>query len=168
MPARLRSSLAPMQPSRGRRIYGRTSRGESSRGSPPTSSSPSPLRRPPPGRPRPRAAGRGRSSAGLAAKFFQPFPETVIAVTGTNGKTSNVELTRQLWRTAGNHAASLGTLGVTTADDQVTTGLTTPDIVTFLSNLAGPARMGIRHAALAGRTHATPQYRTEGLPVRAA
>ncbi|HEX8578325.1 MAG TPA: Mur ligase family protein, partial [Allosphingosinicella sp.] len=81
-----------------------------------------------------------RDFAALAAKFFAPFPETVIAVTGTNGKTSNVELTRQLWRMAGHPAASIGTLGVTTADDQVTTGLTTPDIVTFLSNMAGLAR----------------------------
>src|SRR5689334_22599179 len=32
-----------------------------------------------------------RTFAQLAAKFFQPFPKTVVAVTGTNGKTSNVE-----------------------------------------------------------------------------
>ena len=39
-----------------------------------------------------------RAFARLAARFFAPFPETVVAVTGTNGKTSTVELTRQLWR----------------------------------------------------------------------
>jgi UDP-N-acetylmuramoyl-L-alanyl-D-glutamate--2,6-diaminopimelate ligase len=109
-----------------------------------------------------------RDFAGLAAKFFAPFPETVIAVTGTNGKTSNVELTRQLWRMAGHPAASIGTLGVTTADDQVTTGLTTPDIATFLSNMAGLAREGISHAAFEASSHGLSQYRTEGLPVRAA
>jgi UDP-N-acetylmuramoyl-L-alanyl-D-glutamate--2,6-diaminopimelate ligase len=109
-----------------------------------------------------------REFARLAAKFFEPFPETVIAVTGTNGKTSNVELTRQLWRMAGHPAASIGTLGVTTADDQVTTGLTTPDIVTFLSNMAGLAREGISHAAFEASSHGLSQYRTEGLPVRAA
>ncbi len=109
-----------------------------------------------------------REFARLAAKFFKPFPETVIAVTGTNGKTSNVELTRQLWRIAGHHAASIGTLGVTTADDQVTTGLTTPDIVTFLSNMAGLAREGVTHAAFEASSHGLSQYRTEGLPVNAA
>jgi UDP-N-acetylmuramoyl-L-alanyl-D-glutamate--2,6-diaminopimelate ligase len=109
-----------------------------------------------------------REFARLAAKFFKPFPETVVAVTGTNGKTSNVELTRQLWRMAGHHAASIGTLGVTTADDQVTTGLTTPDIVTFLSNMAGLAREGVTHAAFEASSHGLSQYRTEGLPVRAA
>jgi UDP-N-acetylmuramoyl-L-alanyl-D-glutamate--2,6-diaminopimelate ligase len=109
-----------------------------------------------------------REFARLAAKFFAPFPKTVVAVTGTNGKTSNVELTRQLWRMAGHHAASIGTLGVTTADDSVTTGLTTPDIVTFLSNMAGLAREGVTHAAFEASSHGLAQYRTEGLPVQAA
>jgi UDP-N-acetylmuramoyl-L-alanyl-D-glutamate--2,6-diaminopimelate ligase len=109
-----------------------------------------------------------REFARLAAKFFQPFPETLVAVTGTNGKTSSVELTRQLWRMTGHHAASIGTLGVTTADDQVTTGLTTPDIVTFLGNMGGLAREGVTHAAFEASSHGLSQYRTEGVPVRAA
>ena len=112
---------------------------------------------------RPRAA-----FARLAARFFAPFPATAIAVTGTNGKTSVVELTRQLWRMAGHHAASIGTLGVTTADERVTTGLTTPDIVTFLSNAGGLAREGVTHLAFEASSHGLSQYRTEGLPVQAA
>lgn len=106
--------------------------------------------------------------ARLAAKFFAPFPATAVAVTGTNGKTSTVEMTRQLWRMAGFHAASIGTLGVTTADERVSTGLTTPDIVTFLSNVAGLAREGVTHVAFEASSHGLSQYRTEGLPVRAA
>jgi UDP-N-acetylmuramoyl-L-alanyl-D-glutamate--2,6-diaminopimelate ligase len=109
-----------------------------------------------------------REFARLATRFFEPFPETVVAVTGTNGKTSSVELTRQLWRMAGHHAASIGTLGVTTADDRTTIGLTTPDIVTFLSNMAGLAREGVTHAAFEASSHGLSQFRTEGLPVRAA
>lgn len=105
--------------------------------------------------------------ARLAARFFAPFPETVVAVTGTNGKTSTVELTRQLWRMAGHHAASIGTLGVTTAGDQATTGLTTPDVVTFLSNVAGLKREGVTHVAFEASSHGLSQYRTEGLPVDA-
>jgi UDP-N-acetylmuramoyl-L-alanyl-D-glutamate--2,6-diaminopimelate ligase len=106
--------------------------------------------------------------ARAAAAFFAPFPDTTVAVTGTNGKTSTVEMTRQLWRMAGHHAASIGTLGVTTADDRVTTGLTTPDVVTFLSNVAGLAREGVTHLAFEASSHGLSQYRTEGLPVRAA
>ena len=109
-----------------------------------------------------------RLFARIAAPFFAPYPATTVAVTGTNGKTSTVELTRQLWRLAGHRAASIGTLGVTTADDQVTTGLTTPDIVTFLANMGGLAREGLSHVAFEASSHGLAQYRTEGLPVRAA
>ena len=109
-----------------------------------------------------------RLFAELAAKYYAPYPETIVAVTGTNGKTSTVELTRQLWRMAGHRSASIGTLGVTTADDQVSTGLTTPDIVTFLSNMAGLKRMGISHVAYEASSHGLDQYRAEGVPVKAA
>ena len=106
-----------------------------------------------------------RAFARAAARFFAPFPQTAIAVTGTNGKTSCVELTRQLWRMQGHHAASIGTLGVTTADDQVSTGLTTPDVVTFLANVAGLRREGVTHLAFEASSHGLAQFRTEGLPV---
>ncbi len=106
--------------------------------------------------------------ARMAAKFFAPFPATTVAVTGTNGKTSTVELVRQLWRLAGHVSASIGTLGVTTAAEQVRTGLTTPDVVTFLANMAGLQREGVTHAAFEASSHGLDQYRTEGLPVAAA
>ncbi|MFZ2998083.1 UDP-N-acetylmuramoyl-L-alanyl-D-glutamate--2,6-diaminopimelate ligase [Sphingobium sp.] len=103
----------------------------------------------------------------LAARYFAPFPDVTVAVTGTNGKTSTVELARQLWRMLGQKSASIGTLGVTTAVDQVSTGLTTPDIVTFLANMSGLKREGITHAAFEASSHGLDQYRTEGLPVLA-
>ncbi|WP_019516118.1 UDP-N-acetylmuramoyl-L-alanyl-D-glutamate--2,6-diaminopimelate ligase [Sphingomonas sp. Mn802worker] len=106
--------------------------------------------------------------AKLAARFFAPFPHATVAVTGTNGKTSTVEMTRQLWRMMGHHAASVGTLGVTTADERVVTGLTTPDVVTFLSNAAGLTREGVTHLAFEASSHGLSQYRTEGLRVAAA
>jgi UDP-N-acetylmuramoyl-L-alanyl-D-glutamate--2,6-diaminopimelate ligase len=112
-----------------------------------------------------------RAFARLAASFYAPFPKMTAAVTGTNGKTSTVELARQLWHLAGERAASIGTLGVITAGDQAKAGsggLTTPDIVTFLSNVAGLAREGISHLAFEASSHGLAQYRTEGLPVRAA
>ena len=109
-----------------------------------------------------------RLFAELAARFYAPYPEVVVAVTGTNGKTSCVEMTRQMWRMAGHRSASIGTLGVTTADDQVKTGLTTPDIVTFLNNVAGLKRLGISHVAYEASSHGLDQYRAEGVPVAAA
>ena len=103
----------------------------------------------------------------IAAKYFAPFPKTIVAVTGTNGKTSCVELTRQLWHMAGERGASIGTLGVTTPDERVVTGLTTPDIVTFLSNMAGLAREGVSHVAYEASSHGLHQYRAEGPRVAA-
>ncbi|MBV7264861.1 UDP-N-acetylmuramoyl-L-alanyl-D-glutamate--2,6-diaminopimelate ligase [Erythrobacter ani] len=108
-----------------------------------------------------------RAFANLAAQFFTPVPETIVAVTGTNGKTSTAEMTRQIWRMCGERAASIGTLGVTTPDGSVSTGLTTPDIVTFLSNMSGLAREGVTHVAYEASSHGLSQFRNEGLPVTA-
>ena len=109
-----------------------------------------------------------RLFAELAAKFYAPYPHTVVAVTGTNGKTSTVEMTRQILRMSGHRSASIGTLGVTTSDEQVKTGLTTPDIVTFLNNMAGLNRMGISHVAYEASSHGLDQHRCEGVPLAAA
>ncbi len=106
-----------------------------------------------------------RAFARLAAQYYQPVPPVIVAVTGTNGKTSCVEMTRQLWRMAGMRAASIGTLGVTTPDESVSTGLTTPDIVTFLANMTGLAREGVSHVAYEASSHGLDQYRNEGLRV---
>ena len=109
-----------------------------------------------------------RIFAQLAAKFFTPVPEHIVAVTGTNGKTSTVEMVRQIWRMCGERAASIGTLGVTTPDESVSTGLTTPDIVTFLSNMSGLAREGVTHVAYEASSHGLSQFRNEWLGVEAA
>ena len=106
-----------------------------------------------------------RAFAHLAAQFFTPVPATIVAITGTNGKTSTAEMTRQLWRMAGQRAASIGTLGVTTPDESVSTGLTTPDIVTFLANMSGLAREGVSHVAYEASSHGLSQFRNEGLRV---
>jgi UDP-N-acetylmuramoyl-L-alanyl-D-glutamate--2,6-diaminopimelate ligase len=65
----------------------------------------------------------------------------------------------------------MGTLGVTTAGERIaagTSGLTTPDIVTFLATAAGLRREGITHLAFEASSHGLDQHRMEGLSVRAA
>ncbi|MBV1918644.1 MAG: UDP-N-acetylmuramoyl-L-alanyl-D-glutamate--2,6-diaminopimelate ligase [Sphingomonadaceae bacterium] len=108
-----------------------------------------------------------RTFARLAAPFFAPFPDVVVGVTGTNGKTSTVEMVRQIWRMAGHRAASIGTLGITSNDETLSTGMTTPDIVTFLATMSGLAREGVTHAAYEASSHGLSQFRNEGLPVAA-
>ncbi|MDP7547867.1 MAG: Mur ligase domain-containing protein, partial [Alphaproteobacteria bacterium] len=46
----------------------------------------------------------------MAARFFAGQPETIVAVTGTAGKSSIVEFVRQIWAALGRSGASLGTL----------------------------------------------------------
>ena len=104
----------------------------------------------------------------LAARFHAPYPAVCVAVTGTNGKTSTVEMTRQLWRMAGHAAASVGTLGTTTGDDRTTAGLTTPDAATFLATAAGLQREGVTHLAFEASSHGLHQHRIGDLPVEAA
>ena len=55
-----------------------------------------------------------RRLALLASRFYGAQPQTIAAVTGTNGKTSVAHFTREIWSATGSAAASLGTLGVVT------------------------------------------------------
>ena len=63
----------------------------------------------------------------LAARFFGRQPETIAAVTGTNGKSSVAAFTRQIWAATGRKAASLGTLGLVAPGFEQGLALTTPD-----------------------------------------
>ena len=53
----------------------------------------------------------------LCSIYYEKKPSEIIAVTGTNGKTSVVEFCRQIWQLAGWKSASLGTLGTITSDE---------------------------------------------------
>jgi UDP-N-acetylmuramoyl-L-alanyl-D-glutamate--2,6-diaminopimelate ligase len=67
-----------------------------------------------------------RALALMAAAFYGAQPECVVAITGTNGKTSSVDFLRQIWRDAGRKAASLGTLGLIAEGLPPGPSLTTP------------------------------------------
>ena len=106
--------------------------------------------------------------ARIAAVLAGPQPETVVAVTGTNGKTSTVEFTRQLWASAGIKAASLGTLGLIAPGFEPGPGLTTPDPVSLAETLAGLARLGVKKAAMEASSHGLDQFRLDGVRLAAA
>jgi UDP-N-acetylmuramoyl-L-alanyl-D-glutamate--2,6-diaminopimelate ligase len=109
-----------------------------------------------------------RRLAQMAAALAGPQPATVVAVTGTNGKTSTVEFLRQIWAAEGGKAASLGTLGVIAPGFEPGPGLTTPDPVTLAETLAGLARTGVAHAALEASSHGLDQFRLDGVRLAAA
>ncbi len=109
-----------------------------------------------------------RRLAIIAALLAGPAPATLVAVTGTNGKTSTTDFLRQLWALAGHKAAALGTLGVVTAAGISGPGLTTPDPVELSRALAALARDGIGRAAMEASSHGLHQHRLDGLYLRAA
>ncbi|WP_439541248.1 UDP-N-acetylmuramoyl-L-alanyl-D-glutamate--2,6-diaminopimelate ligase [Hyphomicrobium sp.] len=109
-----------------------------------------------------------RALSRLAARFYGRQPETVVAVTGTSGKTSVAEFSRQLFAAAGRKAASLGTIGVVKPDGAVYGSLTTPDPVTLHATLASLASEGITHLAFEASSHGLDQYRLDGVRIAAA
>jgi UDP-N-acetylmuramoyl-L-alanyl-D-glutamate--2,6-diaminopimelate ligase len=108
-----------------------------------------------------------RRLAQIAAIMAGAQPRTLVAVTGTNGKTSSVDFLRQFWSLAGKPAASLGTLGVTAPGIASGPGLTTPDPVALARTLAELAAAGIQHAALEASSHGLDQFRLDGLRLAA-
>lgn len=108
--------------------------------------------------------------AKYAASFYAPQPSRVVAVTGTDGKSSTVEFTRQLWEKFGKPAAAMGTLGLKTIHPVQDAGIqhTTPDAVTLHRQLKACSEAGVNSVALEASSHGLDQYRMEGVILDAA
>ena len=111
------------------------------------------------------AADARQALALLAARLHPGQPGCVVAVTGTNGKTSTAEFFRQL---AGPRGASLGTLGLVAEGFPAGPGLTTPDPVSLHATLAALAQAGISHLAMEASSHGLEQRRLDGVRLAAA
>jgi UDP-N-acetylmuramoyl-L-alanyl-D-glutamate--2,6-diaminopimelate ligase len=102
-----------------------------------------------------------------AAKLHSQQPKTVVAVTGTNGKTSVASFTRQIWTALGKQAASVGTLGVTTPKGEVKGSLTTPDPVALHRLLDQLAGEGVTNLSMEASSHGLDQRRLDGVRLSA-
>jgi UDP-N-acetylmuramoyl-L-alanyl-D-glutamate--2,6-diaminopimelate ligase len=109
-----------------------------------------------------------RALALMAARFHGAQPACTVAVTGTSGKTSVAEFTRQIFAALGHDAASLGTIGIVKPDGATYGGLTTPDPVALHATLAALAGEGISHLAFEASSHGLDQYRLDGVRLKAA
>ncbi|RWB22571.1 MAG: UDP-N-acetylmuramoyl-L-alanyl-D-glutamate--2,6-diaminopimelate ligase [Mesorhizobium sp.] len=103
-----------------------------------------------------------------AARFFGKQPETMVAVTGTSGKTSVAAFTRQIWEQAGFAAASIGTTGVVAPGRNEYGSLTTPDPVALHKLLKELADAGVTHASMEASSHGLDQRRLDGVRLAAA
>ncbi|MGR3804278.1 UDP-N-acetylmuramoyl-L-alanyl-D-glutamate--2,6-diaminopimelate ligase [Marinibacterium profundimaris] len=102
-----------------------------------------------------------------AALWFGGQPRTMVAVTGTNGKTSVASFTRQIWQGLGHAAVNVGTTGVE-GDWHTPLAHTTPEPITLHRVLSGAAEAGITHAAMEASSHGLEQRRLDGVQLAAA
>ncbi|PHS77711.1 MAG: UDP-N-acetylmuramoyl-L-alanyl-D-glutamate--2,6-diaminopimelate ligase [Robiginitomaculum sp.] len=101
--------------------------------------------------------------AQIAARLRAGQPETIVDMTGTNGKSSTIEFLRQIWEYAGKNAACFGTLGITTNRGVEPLKHTTPDAVALHQTLQGLAKAGVTHAGMEASSHGLQQYRLDGV-----
>ncbi len=105
--------------------------------------------------------------ARAAARFYPRSPATIVAVTGTNGKTSVASFVRQIWTRLGQAAASIGTIGLVAPSGETSGNLTTPDPV-FLHELMDKlAGEGVTHLAMEASSHGLEQRRLDGVRLAA-
>lgn len=113
------------------------------------------------------AADPRATFAHFAAAFYGRQPEIVVAVTGTNGKTSTVTFAQQIWAALGRKAASLGTLGLIGAGLDHYGAMTTPDPATLHADLARAAEAGVDRLAMEASSHGLEQRRLDGVRLAA-
>ncbi len=106
--------------------------------------------------------------AKIAARFYPGQPKTLVAMTGTNGKSSTVEFLRQIWAYAGLQAACFGTLGVQAPAGYRPLTHTTPDALTLHKTLAELGAEGVTHVAMEASSHGLKQNRLDGVEITAS
>src|SRR5450631_1989336 len=106
-----------------------------------------------------------RALALAAAKFYSRQPATIVAVTGTSGKTSVAAFTRQIWQRLGHASASIGTIGLVSEKRTVYGSLTTPDPIALHRQLDEIASEGVTHLAFEASSHGLDQYRLDGVRI---
>ncbi|MEM6890542.1 MAG: UDP-N-acetylmuramoyl-L-alanyl-D-glutamate--2,6-diaminopimelate ligase [Pseudomonadota bacterium] len=105
--------------------------------------------------------------ARAASLWFGAQPAVMVAVTGTNGKTSVATFVRQIWMLLHHKAVNLGTTGVEGAWS-APLAHTTPEPITLHRALAEAASAGVTHAAMEASSHGLDQRRLDGVTLRAA
>ena len=108
-----------------------------------------------------------RSLALAAAQFYPDQPGTIVAVTGTSGKSSVADFARQLFASLGRASASVGTLGIVTSGGASYGSLTTPDPIALHETLDRLAGEGITHVAMEASSHGIDQRRLDGVRLSA-
>lgn len=108
-----------------------------------------------------------RALSQAAALFYPRQPATIVAVTGTSGKTSVAAFTRQIWSVLGHRAGALGTTGLIKPDGASYGSLTTPDPVTLHRVLDELVAEDVTHLVMEASSHGLDQFRLDGVRLAA-
>ena len=110
--------------------------------------------------------------ARIVSEFYGEQPDCIVAVTGTNGKTSVANFCQQLWAGLGHKAISVGTLGIRQSglniDFENSDAMTTPDPVALHREFKMVKELGVEHVAMEASSHGLSQYRLDGVRISAA
>ena len=114
-----------------------------------------------------RVASTRRALALLAAAYYPRQPEHMVAVTGTDGKTSTADFYRQFWHLMGARSAAIGTLGITGGDGRLLAEgtHTTPDSLALHQQLS---TLPAEYVCMEASSHGIHQSRLDGVRLEAA
>tara|TARA_A100001015_G_scaffold318054_1_gene436736 strand:- start:7956 stop:10715 length:2760 start_codon:yes stop_codon:yes gene_type:complete len=104
----------------------------------------------------------------ICSKFYKLKPKNIIAVTGTNGKTSVADLFYQLLTINNISAASIGTLGIKYNNQIIKTNLTSPDAISIHENLAYLKKRKIENVIIEASSHGLDQKRLHDINFKGA
>ena len=103
----------------------------------------------------------------ISSKFYKLKPKNIIAVTGTNGKTSVADFFYQILNANNIPVASIGTLGIRYREKFIKTNLTSPDVITLHKNLYKLKKNKIDNVIIEASSHGLDQNRLDNLNLKA-
>ena len=104
----------------------------------------------------------------IASRFYKLKPKNIIAVTGTNGKTSVADLFYQIFRFCNIPVATIGTLGIKFNGKNIKTNLTSPDTITLHKNLFLLKKKKINNVIIEASSHGLHQKRMHHIDFKGA
>ena len=102
----------------------------------------------------------------MATKFYTNKPLNLVAVTGTNGKSSVADFYFQILKLNNKKVASLGTLGVKTHYNNLKINNTTLDPISLNKHLQKIKKYKIENVILEASSHGLKQFRLHGLNIK--